>query len=92
MFGFGILSGLLLLPLVGAVVILTLRGDDAAVQSNARSIALATTIVVFIVSLVAWGRFDVADPAFQLVETHPWLAENIAFKLGVDGFRFRWYC
>ncbi len=88
MFGFGILSGLLLLPLVGAAVILTLRGDDASVQSNARSIALATTVIAFIVSLVAWGRFDAADPAFQLVETHPWLAETIVFKLGIDGFSF----
>lgn len=86
MFGFGILSSLLLLPLLGSAIILTLRGDDAVVQSNARSIALATTVITFIVSLVAWSRFDVANPAFQLLETHPWLSETITFKLGVDGF------
>lgn len=88
MFGLGILSSLLLLPLIGSAIILTLRGDDAAVQSNARSIALATTIITFIVSLVAWGQFDATDPAFQLVETHPWLSETMAFKLGIDGFSF----
>ena len=44
MLGFGILSGLLILPLVGAAFILTLRGDSEAARSNARWAALATTI------------------------------------------------
>ncbi len=56
MFGFGILSGLLILPLIGAAFILTLRGDDEAVRNNARWAALATTIVTFLLSLVAWAR------------------------------------
>jgi NADH-quinone oxidoreductase subunit M len=86
MLGFGILSGLLVLPLVGAAFILCLRGDSEAVRSNARSVALATTIITFLLSLVAWGRFDPASPAFQLVESHRWLTETIRFKLGVDGF------
>ncbi|HEV2559850.1 MAG TPA: NADH-quinone oxidoreductase subunit M [Microvirga sp.] len=86
MFGFGILSGLIVLPLVGAAFILLLRGDNEAVRSNARWAALGATIVTFIVSLVAWGRFDTATPAFQLVESHAWLTETIRFKLGVDGF------
>ena len=86
MLGFGILSGLLILPLVGAAFILTLRGDSEAARSNARWAALATTIVTFLLSLVAWGRFDAGNPAFQLVESHAWLAETIRFKLGVDGF------
>src|SRR3712207_3966067 len=86
MFGFGILSGLLILPLVGAAFILCLRGDGEAVRSNARSAALATTIVTFLLSLWAWSRFDAASPAFQFVESHAWLTDAIRFKLGVDGF------
>jgi NADH-quinone oxidoreductase subunit M len=86
MFGLGILAGLLILPLVGAAFILTLRGDAASVRSNARWAALATTMVTFIVSLVAWDRFEPASPEFQLVESHAWLSETIRFKLGVDGF------
>jgi NADH-quinone oxidoreductase subunit M len=86
MLGFGILSGLLILPLVGAAFILTLRGDSDAARSNARWAALATTVATFLLSLVAWGRFDTASSSFQLVETHAWLAETIRFKLGVDGF------
>jgi NADH-quinone oxidoreductase subunit M len=86
MLGFGILSGLLILPLVGAAFILTLRGDSEASRSNARWAALATTVVTFLLSLVAWSRFDTGSASFQLVESHAWLAETIRFKLGVDGF------
>ena len=86
MLGFGILSGLLVLPLVGAAFILTLRGDGEAARSNARWAALATTVATFILSLVAWGRFDTATASFQLVESHAWLTQTIRFKLGVDGF------
>ncbi|MXQ10980.1 NADH-quinone oxidoreductase subunit M [Microvirga makkahensis] len=86
MFGFGILSGLLILPLIGAAFILTLRGDSDAARSNARWVALATTIATFVLSLVAWNRFDTATASFQLVESHAWLTDTIRFKLGVDGF------
>ena len=85
MSGFGVLFGVLMLPLVGAGFILCLRGDDEAVRSNARWAALATTIATFLLSLFAWSRFDPSSAAFQLVESHAWLAETIRFKLGVDG-------
>ena len=83
--GFGILSGLVVLPLVGAAFILCLRGDDAATMRNARWAALLATLVTFGLSLVAWGRFDLADPGFQLVEDQAWLSQTIRYKLGVDG-------
>ena len=41
-FGFGILTGLLVLPLIGAAFILAQRGDQASVDSNARWVALIT--------------------------------------------------
>jgi NADH-quinone oxidoreductase subunit M len=88
MFGFGILTGLLVLPLVGAAFILAQRGDDASVDSNARYAALAATIATFVLALVAWSRFDPANPGFQMVETHGWVSDAIRFKLGVDGFSF----
>ena len=86
MFGLGILSGLLIVPLAGAAFILTLNGDEEAVKRNARWAALATTIITFLLSLVAWGRYDATSSSFQLVESHAWLTDTIRFKLGVDGF------
>ena len=88
MLGFGILTGLLIVPLVGAAFILTLRGDQAAVESNARYLALGATVATFVLACVAWAKFDPANPGFQMVETHAWVSDAIQFKLGVDGFSF----
>lgn len=88
MFGFGILTGLLVLPLVGAAFILAQRGDQPSVDSNARYAALAATVATFVLACVAWAQFDPANPGFQMVETHAWVSDAIKFKLGVDGFSF----
>ena len=85
MSGSWILSGLLVLPLVGALLILVLRGESAATLDNARWIALWTTLITFVLSVVAWERFNPADPGFQLVEQHDWFSHVILYKLGVDG-------
>jgi NADH-quinone oxidoreductase subunit M len=85
MFGFGLLSGLIFLPLVGAAFILLLRGDDEATRNNVRWTALITTLVTFLLSLWAWSLFDPATSAFQLVEERRWIGTGLSYKLGVDG-------
>ncbi len=86
MFGFGILSGVTFLPLVGAAFILTQRGDDEASLRNIRWAALLTTIVTFALSLVVWQRFDPSSAAFQLIEEKAWFGSGLVYKMGVDGF------
>ena len=81
-----LLSGLILLPLAGALAILFVPGEGDAAHKNVRWIALATTIITFALSLVAWHRFDPTSPAFQLVEEGAWISDAIRFKLGVDGY------
>ncbi len=80
-----ILSSLLILPLIGALFILALPGDSAATRRNARWIALFATLITFVLSLAAWGRFDPSQAGFQLIEEHAWFARGIVYKLGVDG-------
>jgi len=80
-----ILSLTTFLPLGGALFIMMLRGDDPAVQRNARWIALWTTLVTFAVSLVLAWRFDPSSAEFQFVEKQPWLAGTITYHMGVDG-------
>jgi NADH-quinone oxidoreductase subunit M len=83
---FPLLSLLTWLPLVGCVVILSVRGDEATVASNARWTALWTSLIVFALSLVLWVRFDKSDPGFQFVESATWLPQwGITYKMGVDG-------
>ena len=85
MFGFGILSGLIALPLVGVLFILVLQGDDEATLNNARWAALGASVITFILSLVAWSRFDTGTADFQLTESRAWLGNGLGYKLGVDG-------
>ncbi|HXF88415.1 MAG TPA: NADH-quinone oxidoreductase subunit M [Xanthobacteraceae bacterium] len=80
-----ILSVTTFLPLVGALFILTLRGEDEAVKRNARWVALWTTLVTLGVSLVMVLRFDPMLPEFQFVEKRSWLGGYGTYHLGVDG-------
>ena len=54
MFGMGILSWLLVLPIIGALCIGALPGEHKAAFNAARWIALVTTIATFALSLEAW--------------------------------------
>ena len=84
--GFPLLSLLTWLPLVGGLFIMTVRGDDAVVASNARWAALWTSLVVFLLSLVLWARFDTSNPGFQFQESLSWLPEfGVGYRMGVDG-------
>ena len=85
MFGFGILSGIVFLPLVGAAFILALRGDDEASLRNARWAALITTLVDFLLVLFALSKFNFGSAAFQLVEQRSWFGTGLLYKMGVDG-------
>ncbi|MGH6841281.1 MAG: proton-conducting transporter membrane subunit, partial [Methylocella sp.] len=88
MFGFGLLSCIVFLPLAGAGFILALRGDDEATVENARRAALATTVIVFLLSLYAYARFDPSSSAFQFVEEKGWFGHGLVYKMGVDGISF----
>ena len=81
-----VLSLVTFLPLVGAAFILVVRGDEETVASNARWVALWTTLVTFLVSIALWIDFDRGTAAFQFVERAPWFpGTGIAYHMGVDG-------
>ena len=73
-----ILSTVTFLPIVGALLILVIRGDDEAARRNAYYIALWTTLVTFVISIFIWTGFDTSDPGFQMVETSNWLGGKIS--------------
>ena len=72
-------------PLVGALLIMLFsRGEERA--RNARWVALWTSGLAFLASLVVWSQFDPGAAGFQLKEKYDWFPEyNIAFQLGIDG-------
>ncbi len=84
--GFPVLSLVTFLPLVGVVILMTLRGEEDAVAGNARWTALWTSLVTFLISLVLWTRFDLHVPGYQFVESANWLPDfGIGYRMGVDG-------
>jgi len=81
-----LLSLVTFLPLAGALaIILFAHGDKETVDRNVRSVALMTSVLTFVVSLLVWASFDPAKPGFQLVEKHEWLGGGINYHMGVDG-------
>ena len=76
-----LLSIVTFLPLLGAAFICILPKDA---DGNARYVALWTTLVTFIVSLLIWINFDNTSSSFQFVEEQAWLGP-IKYKMGVDG-------
>ena len=80
-----ILSVTVFLPLLGALFIMVMRGEDASIARNARWVAMWTTLLTFVISLILVWRFDSGSPEFQFVERKPWLAGTIGYHVGVDG-------
>src|ERR1700691_2701659 len=84
--GFPILSLITFLPLLGVVILATMRGDDAHTAQNARWAALWTSLITFLISLVLWQKFDTASAGFQFQESAKWLPDfGVTYRMGVDG-------
>ncbi len=84
--GFPVLSLITFLPLLGVVILMTLRGEEAHVAQNARWTALWTSLITFLMSLVLWSKFDLREPGYQFVESGNWLGDfGIGYRMGVDG-------
>jgi len=82
-----LLTSLILLPLLGAIMILVMTRDDSPRSADeARYIALFTTVITFFVSILAWLGFDNSKADFQFVEKQDWFVGlNISYSLGIDG-------
>ncbi|NVJ99270.1 MAG: NADH-quinone oxidoreductase subunit M [Alphaproteobacteria bacterium] len=80
-----LLSLMMAVPLIGALFILIIRHQDKEIEKrNIRSVALLTTIVTFLMSIVLWAGFDNADAGFQFEERYRWVGD-ISYYVGVDG-------
>ena len=78
-----ILFNLLILPLIGALVLLVLSFWNAELL---RLTALSFSFLTFLLSLFLWVFFDSSTSNFQFVEHITWISElNLNFTLGIDG-------
>jgi len=77
-----ILTLLTWLPTLGAAILLA---TPKTALNAIRWIALAATVIVFVLSLALWQSFDASNPGFQFVVNLNWIGESIGYRVGVDG-------
>jgi len=81
--GFGILSVLVWLPIVGGIAVLAL-GDRRV--AAARWVALLVALATVVIAIPLVTGFDRGTAEFQFVERLPWIpAFNSWYHLGIDG-------
>jgi len=85
-----ILSIITFLPMLAAIFLMfvaRISRDEGKMQleKNAPRVALAVSVVVFILSLLLVMNFDTTTADFQFTEDTPWLGGGIEYRMGVDG-------
>jgi NADH-quinone oxidoreductase subunit M len=81
-----ILSLTALFPLVGVLFILLIKGDEATTATNSRHVALWSSILTFILSILVYLGFDPTKTGYQFVEQRTWIKElGISYHMGIDG-------
>ena len=80
-----ILTLVTFLPLIGALFLLLINGEQEVVDRNAKYVALWTTLSTFILSLYLLLFFDSTTADFQFEVEREWLGGGINYHMGVDG-------
>ena len=83
MFDSSLLLNIILLPLIGAIIILFIKDTNVRLIKN---VALGFSMASFALSTFLWVLFDLSTAKFQFVEEFLWIpSSNINFFIGVDG-------
>jgi NADH-quinone oxidoreductase subunit M len=83
---FPILTSLIALPVLGAFLLLFVRGTEEDSAPIVRKVALTISLLVFAETLLLWSRFNPGSGDFQFVERQAWIpAFGIQYFIGVDG-------
>ena len=80
MTGFPILSVLIAVPMVAAIACLFVSANTA------RMLALAATLIDFVLGIMLWMNYDIGGAQWQFVEHAPGIFGPFGWSLGIDGF------
>ena len=82
----GLLTIVTFFPLIGVVIIMLLKPLKWESDTRIKRIALATSVITFIGTLVILANFNSDIAGLQMVDRVPWIpAWGISYFLGVDG-------
>jgi len=82
---FPILSSIILIPFIGSLFILFIKGTPKNVEKNSKYVAVFSSLVNFFLSIFLWFSFEPTTSNFQFVETKVWMGGFINYQVGVDG-------
>ena len=82
---FPILSAIIFIPIIGALFIFIIRGNQKTVEKNSKNVAVFSSLANLILSIFLWFSFDSSISDFQFIEEKKWLSGFISFKIGIDG-------
>ena len=81
-----LLTTIIFLPTLGALFLVTIKGSQEEVDTNARRVALWVSGFTFALSLLLWITFDPSTSDFQFVLNKVWIqGTSIAYHVGLDG-------
>jgi NADH-quinone oxidoreductase subunit M len=79
-YGNWVLDALLVVPLIGALAVLSRPAHEA------KRVALASAVVEFLISVPLWWTFEIGTAAMQFQHAYPWIpAWGIYYMVGLDG-------
>ncbi|OQX87914.1 hypothetical protein B6D60_02880, partial [candidate division KSB1 bacterium 4484_87] len=86
----GILSWTLLIPVLGAVLIMFIPNREPSEEKSSASVfgwvAFAVTLIAMVVSIFMLADFDSSVAAFQFEENVPWISQfGLNYHVGIDG-------
>ena len=85
MVSFPLLSSIILVPLIGAIIAFFIKGEEKSISKNLRELAVWTSLVELILSIILVFQFDYSNYNFQFIEEKNILAKfNISYHLGID--------
>lgn len=86
----GILSWILLIPVLGSIVMLFIPDRERGIEKSSASIfgwfAFVVSLIAMFVSIYMLAGFDSSNIAFQFEENVPWIPQfGLNYHIGVDG-------
>ena len=76
MASFPLLSSIIIVPLIGAFIAFLIKGEEKNISKNLRELAIWTSLVELILSIILVFQFDFSNNNFQFIEE-----KNILTKL-----------
>tara|TARA_B100000029_G_scaffold496643_1_gene563230 strand:+ start:180 stop:1661 length:1482 start_codon:yes stop_codon:yes gene_type:complete len=85
MASFPLLSSIIIVPLIGAFIAFLIKGEEKNISKNLRELAIWTSLVELILSIILVFQFDFSNNNFQFIEEKNILTKfDISYYLGID--------